>query len=109
MNKPWTPSQAQELTESMDRLTEMFGASISELLHGCLNSVQETAPGLPDPVTMAAIVNGALNGLLHFMADMSSQGRMPDPNGHLTSVLRMAAETWEGIRTSSVDGGATLQ
>ncbi|WP_159981885.1 MULTISPECIES: hypothetical protein [unclassified Novosphingobium] len=109
MSEPLSISQAQSLTESMERLAEIFGCSISEVLHGCATSASDAAPGFPDPVTLAAVVNGGLIGILTFMTDMSEAGRMADPNGHLTSLFRLAADTWDGVRTSSVEAGATLQ
>jgi hypothetical protein len=92
----------------MDQLSDVFGAAVAEVLQASAIKVQQMTHAA-DPIVHSAIVNGGLIGILTYMAARSSEGRMNDPSGHLTSLFRLAGETWDGIRTGQFDGKVTLQ
>jgi len=95
---------AAALTEIIRGALDMFVSKATEIL---VNGGSD--PGPVDRVILAAGVQGTLVGVLEFMAARSSEGRMDDPNGHLTTLFTGAAEAWDAIRGTPSGTVETLQ
>ncbi|MYL97923.1 hypothetical protein GR702_09080 [Novosphingobium sp. FGD1] len=92
----------------MQQLAELFSTSVEELLQGSAAHAKQMTD-VPDPIVLAAVVNGGLIGILTYMAKRLSEGRMDDPHGHLTRLFHLAGAQWEEMRPGKGTGKVTLQ
>lgn len=99
---------ADAAVEMMQQLAEVFSTSVEELLQGSVAHAKQMT-NAPDPILLAAVVNGGLIGILTYMAKRSGEGRMDDPQGHLTRLFHLAGTQWDEIRSGRGAGKVTLQ
>ena len=94
--------------ELMQKLADAFGTAVDQAIESGVVAIKQSTHA-PDPIVLAAVVNGGLIGILTYMARQSAAGRMADPHGHLTRLFHMAGTTWDDIRTGKNSREVTLQ